>query len=250
MEQKKEIIIPGNASYTELNSLLTKAISRGADSETILELNRKMMEKHSQGEQEQAKRDKLAAEREEKRDKLEAERKEREAISAKILEETRYKPTRLKIFGRRSTEEEVDKKVPYSDVFDDIELQDIKGAHTGKSRIYTDEGELAAYQALKAAGKTNITYLEVEEENTRLKMNVAGEETETEKIKMEPVLDDTGADGGRLAEPGEGIPEEKKPDDPAPESETVEEDASEEGTLGESDPEIETAEEKEINTEE
>jgi hypothetical protein len=212
MEQKKEIIIPENASITELNSLFTKAISDGAKPEILSEIGRKLVEKTSIVQQEQV-----------KRDKLEVERKGKEALLAKIVKEVRYKPTLLKIFGRRSTKEEIEAKVPVDVVFDDIELQDIKGKHTGKSRIYTDEEDLAAYRALKAAGKTNITYPEVEEEMKRLKKNRTGEETEVNKTKMVPAPDDAGAAGDKVAEPGEGTPEEKTPDDPALENETTEE---------------------------
>ncbi|MGK2905958.1 MAG: hypothetical protein ACSLFH_06375 [Desulfuromonadales bacterium] len=87
-----------------------------------------------------------------------AERKAKEDRLAKIAATEGFKPTRAKLFVRRTADEVIEEIVPDADVFDDIELQEIIRKATGLTRAFTDEDKLATYKDLKAKGFTDITY--------------------------------------------------------------------------------------------
>jgi len=120
------ITIPEKASIAEYKALLVDARAQEAGIETIFAIL-----------------DMIAA---------------KEARIDLIAKTKNFKPTQAKLFVRRTTEEEIEMLVPDSDVFDDIELQEIIRKATGLTRAFTDDDKLADYQALKAEGATGITY--------------------------------------------------------------------------------------------
>ena len=120
------ITIPEKASIAEYKALLVDARAKEAGIETIFAIL-----------------DMIAA---------------KEARIDLIAKTENFKPTQAKLFVRRSSDETILSVVPETDVFDDIAVQDIKREATGNKRIVTTDKELEDYQALKAAGVTDIIY--------------------------------------------------------------------------------------------
>jgi hypothetical protein len=159
------IIIPENASLAEYKTLLDDARAQGADINIIFAILDKI----------KAKEDRLAL----------------------IAETEGFKPTRAKLFVRRTADEVIEELVPDVDVFDDIAVQDLKRKHTGNKRIFTDEDELKAFQELKVEGVSGIDYEMVKERvaanKTVVDANVNAEATEaTEATELEDTDNDEG----------------------------------------------------------
>jgi hypothetical protein len=126
MTVKNEITIPEKASIAEYKALLADARAQEAGIETIFAIL-----------------DKIAA---------------KEARIDLIAKTESFKPTQAKLFVRRSSDDTILSVVPETDVFDDIAVQKIKKKATGNKRIVTTDKELKDYQALMAAGVTDIIY--------------------------------------------------------------------------------------------
>jgi hypothetical protein len=120
------ITIPEKASIAEYKALLVDARAQEAGIETIFAIL-----------------DMIAA---------------KEARIDLIAKTENFKPTQAKLFVRRSSDETILSVVSDTDVFDDIAVQDIKRNATGNKRIVTTDEQLAAYQALKVDGVTDIIY--------------------------------------------------------------------------------------------
>lgn len=158
--------IPKKATLDELGKELAKANAEGASKETVQDILDKIVELTQE----------LAAQ--------EVERQREADLKEKIASEARYKPTRAKLFVRRSKDVDIDNVVPVVDVFDDIELSDIKKAKTGHVRIYTSDDELEAFQELKAEDVENIDYGMVEDRVKAKKMGNSATVVDPETVDI------------------------------------------------------------------
>lgn len=86
----------------------------------------------------------------------EAKKKEEESLKKKIKDEARFFPVRNTLVLRRTTDHDL--IAPARDVFDYIELYDLKKPVTAEGKkTKVSEDELKVYQELKAEGFTDIT---------------------------------------------------------------------------------------------